>query len=103
VAIDDSKVEEWLAACKREAITIDPETAEVTWRYAQTFDPYGVDPGLPEEYQQVGREFFARRPAGDIWVWFGDLPRETQNRLVELHGLRLYFPVGLEDMLCAFE
>jgi hypothetical protein len=35
---------------------IDPETAEVDCIYAQTLDPYGDFPNLPEEYQQVGRE-----------------------------------------------
>jgi hypothetical protein len=35
---------------------IDPETAEVDWIYAQILDPYGDDPDLPEEYQQLGRE-----------------------------------------------
>jgi hypothetical protein len=28
---DDVEVEEWLATRKREALKIDPETAEVTW------------------------------------------------------------------------
>jgi hypothetical protein len=41
---------------------IDPETAEVEWWYGQTLDPYGDDPDLPEEYQQVGREYFAHSP-----------------------------------------
>jgi hypothetical protein len=80
---DDVKVEEWLAIRKREALKIDPETAEVTWRYTQILNPYGVDPNLSEEYQQVGRESFVRRPGGDIWVWFGDLPNETLKRLRE--------------------
>ena len=79
------KVEEWLAIRKREALKIDPETAEVTWCYAQTLDPYGVDPNLPEEYQCVGRESLVRRPGSDIWVWFGDLPNETLKRLREKH------------------
>jgi hypothetical protein len=34
---------------------IDPAIAEVEWTYAQTLDPYGIDPDLPGEYQQVGR------------------------------------------------
>ena len=53
-------VEQWLAIRKEAGLTIDPETAEVCWIYAQTGDPYGVYPDLPEERQQVGREYFAR-------------------------------------------
>ena len=66
-----------------EAMRIDPETAEVDWGYAQTLDPYGVDFKLPDELRQVGREYFARNPGSDIWVWFGDLPEETVHRLRE--------------------
>jgi hypothetical protein len=52
---------------------IDPETAEVEWRYGLTLDPYGVH-DLPEEYQQVGREYFACAPDTDLWISFQDLP-----------------------------
>jgi hypothetical protein len=45
---------------------IDPETAEVDWIYAQTLDPYGDHPDLPEEYQQLGREYFARSPGANV-------------------------------------
>jgi hypothetical protein len=62
---------------------IDPETAEVEWVYAQTLDPYGDDPDLPEEYQQVGREYFARSPGSNVWVCFGDLPEATRDILWE--------------------
>ena len=55
-----TEIEEWLAIRKAEALKIDPDTAEVDWEYGQTLDPYGVYPELPEEYQQVGREYFAR-------------------------------------------
>jgi hypothetical protein len=72
--------EEWLAARKRDALNIDPETAEVTWCYADSMDPYGVDP-LPEEYQSVGRVWYARSPNTDIWVAFFDLPDRTFKRL----------------------
>jgi hypothetical protein len=96
---DDVKIEEWLAARKREALKIDPQNAEVTWWYAQTLDPYGVDPNLPEEC--VGRESFARRPGSDIWVWFGDLPIETRRRLEDLHSRRLdFFKYTLWDLFC---
>jgi hypothetical protein len=55
-------VEKWLAIRKEEGLKINPETAEVMWIYAQTLDPYGVDPDLPEELQQVERAYFARSP-----------------------------------------
>jgi hypothetical protein len=60
---------------------IDPVTADVDCWSAQTLDPYGDDPNLPEEYRQVGRESFARSPGSDLWIWFGDLPKATQDRL----------------------
>jgi len=60
---------------------IDPETAEVCWRYAQICDPYGDGFDIPEELQQVGREYFARVPGSSLWIWFGDLPRKAQMAL----------------------
>jgi hypothetical protein len=56
---------------------IDPATAEIEWRYAQTLDPYGDGLELTPEEQQVGREYFARDPGSDIWVNTGDLPEAT--------------------------
>lgn len=88
-------VEQWLAIRKHEGLRIDPETAEVTWDYAYTLDPYSVDPDLPEEYRQVGREYFARSPGSDIWVCFRDLPGDTKERLWEMHCSELKFPAGL--------
>lgn len=82
-------VEQWLEIRKEAGPRIDPQTAEVMWHFAYVFDPYGVYPEPPEEYQQVGREYFARSPGSDIWVWFGDLPRETQNILWEKHSSKL--------------
>jgi hypothetical protein len=81
--------EQLLAIRKQAGLQIDPETAEVDWIFAQTLDPYGVDPDLPEEYQQVGREYFARSPESDIWVWFGDLPDTTRDALYKKHGHKL--------------
>jgi hypothetical protein len=81
--------EQWLALRKEAALKIDPETAEVEWTcYVQTLDPYGVE-------SQVGREYFARSPGSDIWVWFGDLPDATRDALWEKHKSRLAFPAGL--------
>ena len=64
---DDPETKAWLDERKREALLIDPATAEVHWSFGQTLDPYGMIPDLPEELQQVGREYFARRPGSDIW------------------------------------
>jgi hypothetical protein len=75
--------EQWLAIRKEAGLKIDPKTAEVTWFYAQTMDPYGVNPDLPEELWQVGREYFARSPGSDIWVSFDDLPDATRKALLD--------------------
>ncbi|WP_338689597.1 hypothetical protein V5279_26795 [Bradyrhizobium sp. 26S5] len=90
-------IEEFLAIRKEAGLKIDPETAEVMWTYAQTFDPYGIY-DLPEEFQQFGREYFARSPGSDIWVEFGDLPDATRDALRQRHKRRLAFPAGLEDI-----
>jgi hypothetical protein len=84
-AAEEAEAERWLAIRKEEALRIDPETAEVDWSYEQMLDPYGLlhEWELPEEYHQVDREYFARAPGSDIWVWFGDLPDETRRRLRE--------------------
>jgi hypothetical protein len=93
---DQTTVKQWLAIRKEAGLKIDPETAEVTWIYALTVDPYGVLSDLPEEYQQVGREYFARSPGSDVWVDFGDLPKVTCDALWKRHGSKLVFPAGLE-------
>lgn len=74
---------------------IDPATAEVNWIYGQVADPYGLDPDLPEENYCVGRLYFARDPASDIWVEFGDLPEDTREALWQAHEKMLAFPAGL--------
>jgi hypothetical protein len=86
-AIPDRKLEEsqlakkqWLALRKDAALRIDPERVEVRWEYGQTLDPYGVE-SLPEEYSQVGRNYFARSPESDMWVSFYDLPQPVVKRL----------------------
>jgi len=91
--------EEQFRAIRKEAgLKIDPETAEVFWTYVRTMDPYGIDPELPEELQQVGRGYFARAPGGDIWVEFSDLPRSTSCALWRKHRNNLAFPAGIFDV-----
>jgi hypothetical protein len=82
-AAEKAEIERWLAIRKEEALKLDPETAEVDWWYEQVLDPYGVfdEWELPEEFDCVGRAYFARAPGSDIWVWFGDLPKQTVERL----------------------
>jgi hypothetical protein len=92
---EEMTVEDWLATRKEERLKIDPSTAEVLWIYAQTLDPYGVCPELPDECQQVGREYFARALGGDVWVWFGDLPEKTRDALWKQHKSKLAFPAAL--------
>jgi hypothetical protein len=95
---DQMTVEQWLAIRKGAGLKIDPETAEVDWWYARTFDPYHLNlPDLPEEYN-IGREYFACSPGSDIWVWFDDLPKPTRDALWEKHKRKLAFPAGLEGL-----
>ena len=97
---DKADLERWLAIRKEEALRIDPETAEVYWTYAQTLDPYGVfdEWELPEEFDQIGREYFARAPGSDIWVAFRDLPRETLDRLRGRPRRKHAFPAGSDGL-----
>ena len=88
-------VDQWLKIRKEAGSKIDPENAEVWWCYAQTLDPYGIDPDLPEECQQIGKEYFARSPEADIWVWFRDLSEGVREKLWEIHRSELAFPSGL--------
>jgi len=75
--------EEWIATRKEAGLKIDPATAEVTWKWAQVLDPYGVNPNLPEECDQVGRVWFVRSPGSDVWVCEYDLPEATITALKE--------------------
>jgi len=66
---------------KAAGLHVDPETAIVKCEYRYTCDPYGDDPDLPIEYQQIGREYFARSPESNVWVLFEDLPDATRDAL----------------------
>lgn len=99
-AREKAEIEEWLAIRKEAGLKIDPETAEVTWWYGQTLDPYGVydEWELPEEFHQVGRERFACAPGSEVWVSFDDLPEATSDALYARHKSNLMFPAGLEGL-----
>jgi hypothetical protein len=90
--ITDEEREAFLAARKEAALKIDAATAEVSWSYEQTLDPYGIYPDLPPELRQTGREYFARAPGNDIWVWFRDLPDETRDALEKSRSKEDDFP-----------
>jgi len=92
---EDMSCEKWLAIRREEGLKIDPSTAEVDWSYAQVCDPYGIDPDLPEEYDCIGRAYFARRPGSEVWVCFDDLPEKTRVALWKRHKSKLAFPAGL--------
>jgi hypothetical protein len=77
---NENEIKAFLAGRKEAGRRIDLNNVEVTWCYAQTFDPYGRE-GVPPELDQVGREEFARSPDSDGWVWFGDLPDATREDL----------------------
>jgi len=94
------EIKQFRAVRKEAGRHIDPATAEVMWRYAQTLDPYGIKE-LPEECQQIGREYFARSPGGDMWVSFDDLPKDVRDKLRDMHRHELAFPAGLADMFDA--
>ena len=73
----DRRLEERRAA----GLVLDPSTAEIDWNYAQTLDPYGDGLPLFPQEEQVGREYFARAPASDIWVSVHDLPDATRDAI----------------------
>jgi hypothetical protein len=77
----DQETQSWLDIRKKAALEINPEIAEVDFIYAQTLDPYGVY-GIESgsEFDQVGREYFARNPDG-VWIHWYDLPEATREAL----------------------
>jgi hypothetical protein len=72
--------EQWLTVRKEEALKIDPEMAEVFWEHGSVRDPYGLS-DLTYEEDNIGRNYFARTPGNDVWVWLGDLPDAACDRL----------------------
>ena len=62
---------EEIAILEEAALHIDPASAEVEWIYAEQ---------VIDSYREAWREYFARSPGSDIWVWFGDLPAATHLR-----------------------
>jgi hypothetical protein len=91
------EVEKWLAIRKEAGRKIDPDTAEVISIPVQYDDPYGLYPEPPEGWN-IGRDYFARSPGSEIWVWFGDLPDATSDALWAKHKANLAaFTVFMKD------
>ena len=99
-ASEKAEIERWLAIRKEAGVKIDPETAEVDWDYGNDFDPYGVwdEWEVPEEFEVVGRQRWARSPGSDIWVHFDDLPDAVREKIWAKHHSRIDFPAGLEGL-----
>jgi hypothetical protein len=94
---EEMTVENLLAIRREEGLKIEPATAEVSWWYALTLDPYGVYPELSEEEQIVGKVYFARRPGSEVWVEFGDLPEKTRAAIWNQPKIKWVFPPGLKE------
>jgi hypothetical protein len=88
---EEFDVKQWLASRKEAGLEIDPETAEVCWKYAQVMDPYGVRPDLPEEYQQVGRLLRSlprERHMGRVW----GSPERNKRRIMGAAHIQVGVP-----------
>ena len=72
--MNKEELQQWFASRIEAGRAIDIETCELGCWAAYDFDPYGVDPDLPEEMQQVGTNRFVRSPESRGWVHEGDLP-----------------------------
>jgi len=80
--IDGTPVKQWLLSRERAALDIDPATAEIAWSTEQLFDPYGIYPEVPASIRHYWfRECFVRSPGSNVWVWFEELPKATQEAL----------------------
>lgn len=73
----------WVAGREDAGLKIDIETCELGRWAAYDCDPYGVDPDLPGEMQQVGTNRFVRSPESHGWVWEGDLPQASVKAMYE--------------------
>jgi hypothetical protein len=89
-----SKQHEQRAIHKAAGLNVDPETAEVLWEHGSGLDPYGLHDLSQERDNYIQRNYFARAPGGDVWVWFGDLPDNIRDALWEKHKSHLAYPAG---------
>jgi hypothetical protein len=93
---DDEQLalEQWLAIRKEAGLQIDPETAEVRWEYGLAHDPYDVYPNPSEEYDGLGRVYFAR-----CFAHLKTHHRFERMRLRGLSGARDEFHLALVQNL----
>jgi hypothetical protein len=86
---DDEAQEDTTALrnAKDYAGTIDPETAEVAWQFAEENDPYEIEPTYWGPCDTP--LYYARAPETDVWVWFGDLPVAVRDALWAKHKEKL--------------
>jgi hypothetical protein len=66
----------------------------VLWEHGSGLDPYGLHYLSQERENYIQRNYFARAPGGDVWVWFGDLPDNIRDALWEKHKSHLAYPAG---------
>jgi len=82
----DEKVLKARESYKREALKIDPATAEAKLEVVSLFDPYGLCRDIPGDLEEfVREEFFLRDPKGTAWIWLGDLPATAAKKFFETH------------------
>jgi hypothetical protein len=77
------EMQEWVASRKEAGRQIDIATCELGRWYAYDADPYGADPDLPEEMQQVGTNRFVRSPESRGWVCEDDLPLDKVEAMYD--------------------
>jgi hypothetical protein len=73
---------QWVASRKEVGRAIDIKTCELGCWYTLDLDPYIVH-NLPEELQQIGKNYFVRSPESRGWVHAGDLPDEVRAAMYE--------------------
>jgi hypothetical protein len=70
----EDELQQWVASRKAAGLAIDIETCELGACAVYDFDPYRVDPDLPEELRQIATKRFVRSPESRGWVCEDDLP-----------------------------
>jgi hypothetical protein len=95
--VTDAERTAFYEAKRKVGETINPETAEVDFTYADTENVYGL-PG--DDCGQVGREFFVRNPPDGEWIHIYDLPEATRKGIEDRSPPMCSFvatPEGLVD------
>jgi hypothetical protein len=75
------ELHQWVASREKAGHAIDIETCELGRWHACDLDPYGINPELPEELQQIGTNRFVRNPRSRGWVCENDLPPDKAMAL----------------------